>query len=200
MHHTNLFMTGLLVLGLSMTMVLPVSAESNRSNEARESTETKREEKKNEEKKQLLAMKLTDNKKKVCEKRLGTIQKIMARTNERGSRQLEVFTKIADRTQTFYVEKQYSVTNYDDLVAAVEEKKQAATIAVAMSSETIGQFTCDGEDPLAIKDLFKAQVQDQNQALKIYKTAVKDLIVAVKSSKSQSTPDTSTPTSNEENQ
>ncbi len=191
MNHSKLFITGLLVLGLSVAQIVPVAAESSRSTEAREAAEMKRTERQEttQDKKQLLAMKLSDNKKKVCQKRLATIKKIMTNSQNRSDRQLEVFTKIADRTKAFYEEKQYSVSNYDDLVAAVEEKKQAASIALTMSNETIDQFRCDSDDPISIKDLFKAQVQDQNTALKAYKTAIKDLIVAVKSSKSQNTPD-----------
>ena len=187
MHTSKLLVTGLVALSLALTPILPVSAESDRSVQAREVAQTKREEKQQavQEKKELLGAKLSENRKRVCEKRLTTIKKIMGNAQERATRQLEVFTKIADRTKAFYVEKQYTVDNYDDLVTAVDEKKQAATVAVTMSNETIDQFTCDGNDPLAIKDLFKAQVQDQNAALKAYKTSIKDLIVAVKSSKSQ---------------
>lgn len=200
MNHTKLFIAGLFTLSLSLTPIIPASAVSDRSSDAQETAQLKRDEKQQvgKEKKQLLAMKLSDNKKKICEKRLSTIQKIMTNAHERGARQLDVFSKISDRTQVFYIEKQYSVATYDDLVAAVNDKKQAATVAVAMSNETIDQFTCDGDDPLSIKDLFKAQIQDQNAALKAYKTAVKDLIVAIKSSKSQATTETTTATNQEE--
>lgn len=201
MNHKKILITGLMAISLAISPVLPVAAESDRSIQAREATEMKREEKQrpSQDRKQQLAMKLSDNKKKVCEKRLGTIKKIMNNAHERGARQLEVFTNIADRTTAFYENKNYSVANYDELITAVEDKKQAAEVAVAMSNETIDQFRCDGEDPISIKDLFKAQIQDQNTALKAYKTTINDLIVAVKSSKSQGS-DSNNPTSTVEEQ
>ncbi|MEO5691252.1 MAG: hypothetical protein ABIQ64_03640 [Candidatus Saccharimonadales bacterium] len=183
MNCTKIFLTGLLSLSLVITPALPVAAETNRLPEASEARGENSQAPL--EKKRLIALKLSNNKKKVCEKRFGTIKKIMQNAHKRGARQLDVFTTIADRTKAFYEAKQYSVANYDELVATVEDKKQAAIVAVAMSNETIDQFTCDGDDPISIKDLFKAQIQDQNTALKAYKTTIKDLIVAVKSSKSQ---------------
>jgi hypothetical protein len=138
-----------------------------------------------EEKKQQVAAKLDESRKRACEKRQAKITTFMERMQTRGEKQLEVFTKIADRTKAFYEEKQRTVANYDDLAAAVDEKKQAAELALNAGSEAIGEFSCDSEDPIATKDLFKAQLQDQIAALKAYKTAVKDLIVGVKSAQGQ---------------
>lgn len=180
----HIYIRTLITVTLALVVAVPVAAETDRTqdiNSSRQSTQEKRDEKK-----QLVAAKLAENKMKVCEKRLDIIKRIMSKAHERGQKQLDVFTKIADRTNTFYEEKNYSVANYEDLVAAVDEKRQSAELSIAMSSETIDQFVCDSEDPLAIKDLFKAQIKDQNTALKEYRTAIKDLIVAIKSSKSQS--------------
>jgi hypothetical protein len=165
-------------------------AVSDRGAAAREAAESRAEEKK-----QQVAAKLDENKKKVCEKRHANITKVMHRMQARSEKQLEVFTKIADRTKAFYQEKQRTVANYDDLVAAVDEKKQAAELTLTAGSEAIAGFTCDSSDPIAAKDLFKAQLKDQITALKAYKTAVKDLIVGVKSAQgeaSRSTNDTET--------
>ena len=161
-------------------LVAQVGAVSDRGTEARELAETRAEEKK-----QQVAAKLDENKKRVCEKRVTNITKIMKRMQTRGEKQLGVFTKIADRTKAFYEQKQRTVANYDDLVAAVDEKKLAAEQALAASSEAITGFSCDSDDPVAAKDLFKSQVKDQITALKAYKTAVKDLIVGVKSAQGQ---------------
>lgn len=157
-----------------------LSAVSERGAAARELAESRAEDKR-----QQVAAKLDENKKRVCEKRQSNITKIMKRMQARGEKQLEVFTTIADRTKTFYEEKQRTVANYDDLVAAVDEKKQAAQLTFAAGSEAIDGFTCDAADPIAAKDLFKAQLKDQIEALKAYKTAVKDLIVGVKSAQGQ---------------
>lgn len=157
-----------------------VSAISDRGTAARETAQTRREEVK-----QSTSAKLDDNKKKVCEKRLSKITRSMEKMQTRGESQLAVFTKIADRTKAFYEQKQRTVANYNDLVDAVDEQKSAAELAIAAGNEAIADFSCDADDPAAIKDLFKAQLKDQIAALKAYKTAVKDLIVGVKSAQGQ---------------
>ena len=171
-----------LVVGLTSLSLLTVqaSAISERGAAARETAATRREEVK-----QSNNTRLDDNKRKVCEKKQANITRTMEKMQTRGESQLEVFTKIADRTMAFYKEKQRTVDNYDDLVAVVDEKKLAAELAVTASNEAIADFNCDVNDPTAIKDLFKAQLKDQIEALKAYKTAVKDLIVGVKSAQGQ---------------
>lgn len=161
-------------------VVSPLSAVSDRASDAQETVQTRKEDRKEQ-----VAAKLDDNKRKVCDKRLKNITRMMTKMQLRGEKQLDVFTKIADRTKAFYEEKQRTVENYDDLVAAVDEKKQAAQLSVAAGAEAIQDFSCDSDDPTAIKDLFKTQIKEQIAALKAYKTAVKDLIVGVKSAQGQ---------------
>jgi hypothetical protein len=171
-----------LVIGIASLSVLSmqVGAVSDRAAAARENAGTRREEVK-----QSANTKLDETKKKVCEKRQAGITSMMNKMQTRGESQLAVFTKIADRTKAFYEQKQRTVENYDDLVAAVDEKKLAAELAVVAGDEAIADFSCDASDPTAMKDLFKAQLTDQIAALKAYKTAVKDLIVGVKSAQGQ---------------
>ena len=126
--------------------------------------------------------KLEENRLKVCQKRESTIKSIMTRMQSRGERQLEVFTTIADRTKAFYAENQLSAAGYDDAVAVVEDKKLLAQTAVYQGSAAVEDFDCTANDPLALKDAFKSQLSSQIEALNAYKTAVKDLIVTVKSS------------------
>ena len=176
------FIISALAIGLTSVSLLTtqLSATSDRGVAARENAETRREEVK-----QSNSAKLDENKRKVCEKRQANITRTMGKMQTRGESQLAVFTKIADRTKAFYEEKQRTVENYTDLVAAVDEKKAATQLAIDAGNEAIGDFSCDASDPTAIKDLFKAQLKDQIAALKAYKTAVKDLIVGVKSAQGQ---------------
>lgn len=134
--------------------------------------------------KQRQQAKLDQTKLKVCEKRLTNIKKIMSNIQERATRQIDVFTKISERTQKFYVDKQYSTQNYDSLVAAVNDKKTATESVVADVAAFGADFTCSGDNAGSFKADVKAQLQAQNDALKDYKTAVKNLIVAVKSANS----------------
>jgi hypothetical protein len=131
--------------------------------------------------------KLEDKKLKACQNREKAINNIMSNIAERGTRQLDVFTKISERTQAFYKDKGMSVANYDELVADVNAKKTAAEATVAEVKATSLTFKCDGTDPKGAGESFKASLKAEKEALKAYKTSIKDLIKAVKSSQSTST-------------
>lgn len=128
---------------------------------------------------------LDDARQRACENRQKAITNIMARISDRGQKQLELFTLIAERTQQFYASMGRNVGNYDALVADVAAKRtvaQAAVSAVATSSDT---FACDGEDPKGVATIFRDNLKSEIEALKAYKTAVKNLIVGVKSAQGQ---------------
>ncbi len=140
---------------------------------------------------------LEEAKLKACQNREKAIQNIMIRLSDRGTRQLDVFTKISERTQAFYAEKGKTLSNYETLVANVEAKKAAAEAAVETVKNGSTEFECDGENPKAVVDSFKENLKSMNSALKEYKTAVKDLIVGVKSVQSTTTNEASTEGSQE---
>lgn len=125
--------------------------------------------------------KLDDNKLKTCQNREKSINNIMSNIAQRGTKQLDVFTKISDRTQAFYKDKGLSVTNYDELVADVNAKKTAAEATVAQVKTTSLTFKCDGTDPKGASASFKTSLEAEKSALKAYKTAIKNLIKAIKS-------------------
>lgn len=127
---------------------------------------------------------LQEAKLRACEKRQGTITNIMKRMSDRGQKQIDLFSKIAERTQAFYEKKGKVLPNYDALVADVATKKEAAQEAVAMTASHGTSFDCNGEDPKGDAASFKEHRKVAIAALKDYKTAVKDLIVGVKSAQS----------------
>lgn len=129
--------------------------------------------------------KLDDAKKKICEKRQANIKKHMTNTAARGERQLTVFTKIAERVQKFYVDKNLSVANYDELVAAMETAKADARKAVDAAKTDSTTFQCGADNPKGLADTFKERLKVEIEALKAYRTSVKNLIVAVKSAAEQ---------------
>jgi len=133
------------------------------------------------EKKEEVKTRLAETKLKVCQTREKVITNIMSRVSTRGQKQVDLFTKIADRTKAFYVEKGKTLSNYDSLVANVNSKKTAAQSAVDAVKSTSTEFKCDGTDPKGVAATFKGGLKAQDEALKAYKTAVKDLIVGVKS-------------------
>lgn len=131
---------------------------------------------------------LADVKLKVCQNRQKAITNIMARISDRGQKQVDLFGTIADRTEAFYTEKGKTLSNYDMLVADVAAKKVNAQTAVDNTKSASTEFNCDGADPKGAVATFKNNLEVQNGALKDYKTAVKNLIVGVKSVQSTTTP------------
>lgn len=133
------------------------------------------------EKKEAAQTRLADTKLKACQNREKAITNIMARMADRGQKQVDLFGKISDRTQAFYTDKGKTLGNYDALVADVAAKRADAQTAVDATKATSVEFKCDRTDPKGVAARFKEQLKAQNTALKAYKTAVKDLIVGVKS-------------------
>ena len=118
---------------------------------------------------------------KVCQTREKVIDNIMSRLGDRGQKQLDLFSSIAQRTETFYTEKGKTLASYDTLVAAVNAKKATAQAAVDTVKSSSANFKCDGTDPKGVASAFKDNLKIEIAALKEYKTTVKNLIVGVKS-------------------
>lgn len=124
---------------------------------------------------------LADAKLKACQNRETAINNILSRIADRGQKQLDLFSTIATRTETFYTNKGKTLSNYDALVADVNAKKAVAQTAVNTVKSNSVSFKCDGTDPKGAAASFKDSLKSEIAALKDYKTAVKNLIVGVKS-------------------
>lgn len=135
---------------------------------------------------------------KVCQNREKEITSKMTTLTTRGTDHLGVFTKIADRVEAFYTSKGKTVANYDSLVADVNAKKAAAETAIANAKASGTTFSCTDPNPSMAAQQFKDSHAAVVKALQDYRTAIKNLIVAVKSvqsdAKSSTTTDTSTTT------
>ena len=125
--------------------------------------------------------KLADAKLKACQNREKAINNILARIASRGQKQLDLFSTIATRVETFYTDKGKVLSNYDALVADVNAKAAAAQTAVDAVKAASVTFKCDGTDPKGTAQSFKDSLKAEIAALKDYKSAVKNLIVGVKS-------------------
>ncbi|HEY5805943.1 MAG TPA: hypothetical protein VIS56_00975 [Candidatus Saccharimonadales bacterium] len=129
---------------------------------------------------------LEENRLKVCEQRKSKITAIMSRGVVRAEKQLELFSTIASRVKTFYAEKGRTLANYDELVVAVDAARADAEANLEVL-KGLEPFDCSAEDPKGNAELFKLALKSINQDLKDYRTAVKDLIVGVKSAQSTAT-------------
>jgi hypothetical protein len=165
---------------VAVAALSPLSALNARAEEAQSNRAAAAE--KVQEKKVELAAKLDAKKLQICEKKQSQIQSRIAKMSSQGAKQLEVFSKIADRVQEFKTTRNYTVDNYDALLAALDEKRIAAQTAVAEATESGQAFNCGADNPRGIAAQFQERLKQQIRALKEYKTSVKDLIVAVKSS------------------
>lgn len=139
---------------------------------------------------------LADNKLKACQNREKAINNILSRIADRGQKQLDLFTSIATKTETFYTNKGKTLSNYDALVADVNAKKTVAQTEVDTLKADGVTFKCDGTDPKGAVSSFKDALKNETQALKAYKTSVKNLIVGVKSVQSTTSTDDKTSGSN----
>lgn len=139
-----------------------------------------------EQRQQKRQQRLAANKLRVCELRKTKITNIMNRAVTRAERQLELFSKIAERVKDFYVDKGYSLDNYDELVAAVDAAKAKAEADLA-TLQALEPFDCDSDDPKGNAEAFKLALETVRKDLKDYRTSVKNLIVGVKSANSAAT-------------
>jgi len=115
-----------------------------------------------------------------CENRKGKITSIIDRAVTRSQNQIDLFDKIVTRTKAFYVSKGKTLDTYGDLVAAVDAAKAKAEADLS-TVKANSAFKCDDSDPQGDIDAFKAAVKQEIQDLKAYRTAIKNLIVGVKS-------------------
>jgi hypothetical protein len=127
--------------------------------------------------------KLSDAKLKLCEAREKNIETIMNRAITRGQNQIRLFGTIAERVKTFYTDKGIVVDNYDALVAAIDTAKTEAETDLEVLKTL--SFNCDSDDPKAEVAAFKDGLEEIRHSLKDYRTAVKNLIVGVKSAQGE---------------
>lgn len=140
--------------------------------------------------------KLAENKQRVCTQKQARLQSRLDKIATQGTNQLAVFEKISTKVQEFKTTKNLTVTNYASLVEKVDAAHVDAVKAVADATKAP---TFDCADPVAAKttvEAYKKAIVARNKALKTYKTAVKDLLVAVKSSQRQNDTDKMTTITN----
>ncbi len=134
------------------------------------------------ERQQQRQQRLEANMLRVCENRKVRIEAIMERGILRAERQIKLFDTIAGRVEAFYVNKGYTLENYDELVAAVGTAKADAEANLA-TLKALEPFDCSADDPKGQIEAFKLAMASIREDLKDYRTSVKNLIVGVKSSK-----------------
>ncbi len=121
---------------------------------------------------------------KICETRQGQVKNRFEKILNISTNQIANFDQKVQRVKNYYSQKLVpagkTVPNYGVLVADVEAKKAAVQVSVSKARAESDSFTCNNEPLKAVQD-FRKYTQETNTALKNYRTAVKNLIVAVRS-------------------
>jgi type II secretory pathway pseudopilin PulG len=125
--------------------------------------------------------KLSEAKLKICEKRQANINDRSTKIAERAAKHLAVFDKIAERVQTFYINKGNTLDTYDSLVSEVDAKRTAAQTTINTLAAVKSSFNCNSAEPKLAVEGFKTAMAEAQTALNEYRAAIKDLIVGVKS-------------------
>lgn len=179
----NSLLAGIAVFSIAVALPVVATAQNARAQDAQQSAEERQTtaQQTAADRKEAAQTRLADAKLKACQNRQKAITNIMTRIADRGQKQVDLFSTIAERTEKFYTDKGKTLANYDTLVADVAAKKTAAQTAVDAVKSSSTTFDCSGEDPKGVVSSFKESLKSEIDALKAYKTSVKNLIVGVKS-------------------
>lgn len=122
--------------------------------------------------------KLATKRLEVCEKRQTKINDIISRGATQNNKQLGVFQKIEAKVLQFATNKNITSESIDAAAAVADEKEAAAIVAIEASQTT--SFDCHTTNGANPGSVIKQTMTSRHAALKEYRTAVKNLIVAVK--------------------
>lgn len=121
---------------------------------------------------------------RACEARSTAISTRLSQLIDMATNMLEVFDSHATRVKNFYTNvvlpSGKTVANYDALIANIDAKKQAVIDAWNKAKTNSEAFSCTNGDPKQLLSQFRLDMQATKKALKDYRTAIKNLIVAVK--------------------
>lgn len=108
----------------------------------------------------------------------------------------KTFTSIAARVEAFYQSKVdaggKALDNYDGLVADISAKKEVVDKDLADVQDNVNTFGCDSDqDPKQVLNQYRVGMQKVKTDLRSYRTAIKNLIVAVRGTVPTETPEAS---------
>jgi hypothetical protein len=120
-----------------------------------------------------------------CQVRLGAIKTRSESLLRLATTMQKKFDAIAGRVETYYTTKLVpegkAVAKYDTLVAMIQTKKDAVATELAIAQNDVSLMNCTGPNPKADVLKFNQDIRSVKTALGAYRTAIKDLIVGVRS-------------------
>ena len=124
-------------------------------------------------------------KSKACQAREASIKTRMTHLTNLATTMETKFATISARVEDYYTSKVVpsgkTVSNYDSLVAAIATQKTAVGTALATAQTDANAFSCTNATPKAQVTKFTEDMKTVKQALKTYRTSIKNLIVTVHS-------------------
>lgn len=137
---------------------------------------------------------------KSCTARKTALTKRMNNTVAQAQRHKQVFDKIYARVKEFHDTKQLNITNYDSLTANVDKAQTDAEANITALSSLDVSVDCSSQTVAASVGAFQQAVKNTRDSLKAYRSALVELIKALKgaSTGSESTADNSS--TNQSNQ
>lgn len=122
----------------------------------------------------------TAERQQACEARQASIDTRVSNYATAAQKHLTAFDGVFTKVQAFYTSNGLSVSNYDTLVATATNKQTLAQQAVAALAALNVKIDCTQADPAQSVATVKAAVSGARTALQDYRSAIKDLIVAIK--------------------
>lgn len=123
--------------------------------------------------------KLGTAEKNLCERHQKKINTLIGTMNDRRQNTFDRITKISDAVQRYYTKQAISYDGYYEVVAKVAAAKSTAESAMQTQRSTT-PFDCNGDQPRADMSLFKEKRSGSIDAMKLYRSAVKELVTVVK--------------------
>lgn len=136
--------------------------------------------------------KLKEARIKVCDARKDSIDNRITRTQSRAGSYKEKLDAIYVKVKTFHDSKNLTVTNYDQLVAAVDAAQADAAAKVAALKAVTTTIDCTSQNVADSLSAYKAALTATRDSLKTYRGTLVDLMKAVRQAAAAANPSDTT--------
>lgn len=127
---------------------------------------------------------LQDTKLRACEAISASVVRRSGHLVDLVAKMEQNFTAIAEGVEQYYLTKVVptgaSLPNYDALVADIATKQAAVDSMVVTAQDDAANFSCTGNNPGAQLTQYRTDMQAVIRGLQDFRTAIKNLIVAVR--------------------
>ena len=131
-----------------------------------------------------LKERLGEVKLKICEKKEANIKKRANKLVQRAEKIQNIFGRIIQKTDKFYVDKlvpaDLEIDNYEGILNNLENKRKDVATAIAAAEDTADNFDCEGQNPKEQITQFRTNMKGVISALNEYKKAVINYLVTVR--------------------